>query len=49
MQERSIRKGIIELMTHPGQPYSVEEAILLNADWVSSLPCFVELINYNDI
>lgn len=38
-----------ELMVHPGQPYAIEETQLLWGDWLTSMPCQVQLINYRDI
>lgn len=40
---------IVELMCHPGQPYSTEETKLLMSDWMSQFPFEIELISYNQL
>ncbi len=49
MMEGEIRRsGVAELMVHPGQPYAVDETRLLWSDWLSQMPCPIELINYSE-
>jgi predicted glycoside hydrolase/deacetylase ChbG (UPF0249 family) len=44
--DRLARKGITEIMCHPGHQWSCEETALLWSDWNRELSC--ELISYND-
>lgn len=40
---------VIELMTHPGKDWSMEETAVLKTDWTRTLPFPVEFISYNDL
>lgn len=39
----------IELMCHPGQPYSTKETELLYSDWAKQVPFEIELISYKEL
>jgi predicted glycoside hydrolase/deacetylase ChbG (UPF0249 family) len=47
-QKKELKKhAIIELMTHPGKDFSIEESGILESNWIKSMSCPVELISYN--